>query len=68
MPRIGMAAQVIGDAVPLTVVRIDGPRLVAADAAGTEQAFVLHRLTGHWVCEGDPYWGRRLRLGDDAGG
>lgn len=62
MPRVGMVAYA-GDAPePLTVVRVDGARLVVADQAGAERTFVIHPLTGHWVQEGAPYWGLRLRL------
>ena len=68
MPRIGMAAHVQGAAGTLTVVRVDGARLVVADEAGDQTAFVIHRLTGHWVREGDPYWGRRLQLSDERAG
>lgn len=66
-PRVGMVAYA-GDAPePLTVVAVDGARVVVAGADGGERAFALHRLTGHWVQEGDPYWGLRLVLGaDDA--
>lgn len=68
MPRIGMVAHVHGADAALTVVRVEGARLVVADDAGDETAFVVHRLTGHWVREGDPYWGRRLQLSDERAG
>ena len=63
-----MVAYAVGAPEPLTVVRVDGARLVVADGHGDERAFVLHRLTGHWVREGDPYWGLRLRLTEEEAG
>lgn len=66
MPRVGMLAFAGDSPQPLTVVSVEGVRLVVRDDAGGERAFVLHRLTGHWVQEGGPYWGLRLRLSDDA--
>ncbi len=61
-PRVGMVAYA-GDAPePLIVVAVDGARLVACGPDGGERAFRVHRLTGHWVLDGDPYWGLRLRL------
>lgn len=63
MPRVGMPARAGDSAEPLTVVAVDGARVVVRDAEGVERAFVLHRLTGHWVLEGGPYWGLRLTLG-----
>jgi hypothetical protein len=68
LPRIGMVAYAVGASDPLTVVRVEGTRLVVADRDGAERAFVLHRLTGQWVREGDPYWGRRLRLTEEEAG
>lgn len=65
MPRVGMTAYAGDEPEPLTIVAVEGARVVVADAGGRERAFVIHRLTGHWVREGDPYWGLRLRL--DAG-
>lgn len=63
-----MVAYAVGAPDPLTVVRVDGARLIVADRDGEEGAFVLHRLTGHWVREGDPYWGLRLRLTEEEAG
>jgi hypothetical protein len=68
MPRIGMVAYAGNAPEPLTVVWVEGARLVACDPAGAERAFVIHPLTGHWVQEGDPYWGLRLTLTDEQAG
>jgi hypothetical protein len=65
LPRVDMVAHAGNAPEPLTVVRVEGARVVVADVAGAERAFVVHRLTGHWVQEGDPYWGLRLVLSDD---
>ncbi len=66
MPRVGMRAYAGDTARPLTVVRVEGVRVVVLDHEdGQERAFALHRLTGHWVLEGEPYWGLRLRLAED---
>lgn len=63
LPHVGMVAYAGNAPEPLTVVSVDGARLEVEDAAGRRRAFVIHRLTGHWVQEGDPYWGLRLTLG-----
>jgi hypothetical protein len=65
LPRVGMVAYAGNAPERLTVVQVDGARVVVRDAAGRERAFVIHRLTGHWVLEGDPYWGLRLVLTDE---
>lgn len=66
LPRIGMVAHAGNEPEVLTVVAVDGARVVVRGTAGDERAFVVHRLTGHWVREGDPYWGLRLRLAADG--
>jgi hypothetical protein len=68
LPHVGMVAYAGNGPEPLTVVRVQGPRIVVRDRAGVERAFVIHRLTGHWVREGDPYWGLRLVLTDEDAG
>lgn len=61
-PVAGMEVRVIhlGAEEPAVVEDVlDGGRTVVV--AG--ERFALHRLTGHWVREGDPYYGCRLAFG-----
>ncbi len=66
LPHVGMVAHAGNEPEELTVVAVDGARVVVRGTSGDERAFVVHRLTGHWVREGDPYWGLRLILAPDA--
>lgn len=61
VPRVGMAARIVhlGAEEDVVVEEVrDGGRVVVA--AGT--TFVLHQTTGHFVRQGDPYYGVRLVL------
>jgi len=61
VPRVGMAARIVHlgseEDVVIEEIRDDGRTVVAGG-----QTFVLHRLTGRFVREGDPYYGVRLVL------
>lgn len=62
VPVVGLPVRVVDlgathDAVVEDVLA-DG-RTVVVDG----ERYVLHRMTGHWVREGDPYYGRRLAFG-----
>ena len=64
-PRAGTVAYAQDSPRPLTVVAVEGARVVVRDEDGAERAFAIHPLTGHWVQEGGPYWGLRLTLTDE---
>lgn len=62
VPVVGLPVRIIdlGATQDATVEEVlDGGRTVVVDG----ERYVLHRMTGHWVREGDPYYGRRLALG-----
>jgi hypothetical protein len=61
VPAIGMEVSVIhlgGEEDGVVEDVRDGGRTVVVSG----EAFALHRMTGHWVRVGDPYYGRRLSL------
>jgi len=64
IPRIGDTASMVqlGMRRAVHVVAVDGRTLVVREEAGDETTFVLNELTGHWVRQGDPYYGVRLML------
>jgi hypothetical protein len=47
----------------ITAVRDDGRTLVVGD-----RTFTLRRLNGHFVLQGDPYYGTRLLLDEPEAG
>jgi hypothetical protein len=63
-PHVGMPVRIqhLGatEAARVEALRDDGRTLVAGG-----RTFTLRRLNGHFVLDGDPYYGTRLRLGAD---
>ena len=69
LPYVGQAAEVVdlGPREPAVVTQVEGTAVwVRVAGAPAEQAFDLHPVTACFVRRGDPYWGTRLRLDDDA--
>lgn len=64
LPHVGGQADIVhvGLRRPVHIVAVRDRTLVVRDEEGAETAFALNALTGHWVREGDPYWGQRLVL------
>jgi hypothetical protein len=60
-PHVGMEVRVVHlgavETARVTAIRDDG-RTVVVD----ERTFTLRRLNGHFVLEGEPYYGTRLLL------
>jgi hypothetical protein len=65
-PRLGMPVRVVHlgtiEAAHITAIR-DGGRTLVVDG----RTFTLRRLNGHFVLDGEPYYGTRLVLDEDAG-
>ncbi len=65
VPHVGMDVVVLhlGIAEPATIeeIRDEGRTLVVRG-----QTFSLRRLTGHFVLDGEPYYGTRVSLDADA--
>jgi len=64
LPQVGGAADIVhvGLRRPVEIVRVEARTVAVVDGDGRETTFALNALTGHWVREGDPYWGQRLVL------
>jgi hypothetical protein len=64
LPRVGGRADIVhaGSRRPVHIVAVEGRSLRVVDAEDETTTFTLNPLTGHWVREGDPYWGMRLML------
>jgi hypothetical protein len=60
-PHVGMDVRVVHlgavEGAHITAIRDDGRTLVVG-----ERTFTLRRLNGHFVLEGEPYYGTRLLL------
>lgn len=67
LPHVGGQADIVhvGLRRPVHIVAVRERTLVVRDEDGDETTFALNALTGHWVREGDPYWGVRLVLRPD---
>ena len=65
VPYVGMRVRVVHlgrtEASTVQEVRDEG-RTVVVDG----RAYTLRRLTGHYVAEGEPYYGVRLLFGPDG--
>jgi hypothetical protein len=59
VPVVGMPVRIVhlgtAEDAEIEDVLDDGRTVVVAG-----ERYALHRMTGHWVREGDPYYGRRL--------
>ena len=65
MPRVGLEVEIVhlGATEPAVIDAVrDGGRTLIVDG----EAFVLSRLTAHYVRAGQPYYGVRLRLARPA--
>lgn len=64
-PVVGMEVRVVdlGHVEPAVIDEVldDGRTVVVAG-----ERYCLNLMTGHWVREGDPYYGRRLSLSRGA--
>jgi hypothetical protein len=62
-PHVGMDVRIVHlgsvEAGRITALRDDGRTIVVGD-----RTFTLRRLNGHFVLDGEPYYGTRLVLGD----
>jgi len=67
LPQVGGLADIVhvGLRRPVRIVAVEARTVVARDDDGRETTFTLNALTGHWVREGDAYWGQRLVLRGD---
>jgi hypothetical protein len=63
-PAVGQLDEILhlGARAPARIIAVDGPALTVETDTGDHVVFELHVNTGHWVKQGDPYWGTRLSL------
>ena len=66
LPAVGDQGEIVslGAVRPAEIVALGAASITVRADDGEEIVFELHRLTSHWVRQGEPYWGTRFRIRD----